>query len=201
MQSFEEFASGNYDAVAGVRAYITRTEEKFRPAYGRNEVVYQRRCVFVGTTNRTDYLRDETGNWRFWPIKIDSVGVEAIRKDRDQIWAAAKALYDSGEQWWLTDDEASLARTQQERRTVVDPLYEEVAQWLDDTNTEQACMRAIMDNVVSSDGEQSSAQITPQLQHRIRGALNAAGYESIGRKFTSGDYKGMTIFTRMSQPQ
>ena len=189
-----ELSSVSKAEVEQVKAYITRTEEKFRPAYGRNEVVYQRRCVFVGTTNRTDYLRDETGNRRFWPIKIDSVGVEAIRKDRDQIWAAAKALYESGEQWWLTDEEAGLAQDQQERRTVVDPLYEEVAQWLDDTNTDQTCMRAVMDNVVSSDGEQSTAQITPQLQHRIRGALNAAGYESIGRKFTSGDYKGMTIF-------
>ena len=196
-----ELSSVSKAEVEQVKAYITRTEEKFRPAYGRNELVYQRRCVFVGTTNRTDYLRDETGNRRFWPIKIDSVGVEAIRKDRDQIWAAAKALYDSGEQWWLTDDEASLARAQQARRTVVDPLYEEVAQWLDDTTTEQTCMRAILDNVISSDGEQSSAQITPQLQHRIRGALNAAGYESVGRKFSSGDYKGMTIFARMSRPQ
>ena len=189
-----ELSSVSKAEVEQVKAYITRTEEKFRPAYGRNEVIYQRRCVFVGTTNRTDYLRDETGNRRFWPIKIDSVDVEAILKERDQIWAAAKALYDSGEQWWLTDDEAGLAQAQQERRTIVDPLYEEVAQWLDDTKTEQTCMRAIMDNVVSSDGEQSTAQITPQLQHRIRGALNAAGYESIGRKFTSGDYKGMTIF-------
>ncbi len=56
------------------------------------------------------------------------------------------------------------------------------------------CKRLLKDNVVSSAGEQSKAQIAPQLQHRIRGALNAAGYESIGRKFTPGDYKGMTIF-------
>ena len=189
-----ELSSVSKAEVEHVKAFITRTEEKFRPAYGRNEVIYHRRCVFVGTTNRTDYLRDETGNRRFWPIKIDSVNVDAIREEREQIWAAAKALYDSGEQWWLTDDEAALAQAQQERRTVVDPLYEEVAQWLDDTNTDQTCMRAVMDNVVSSNEEQSTAQITPQLQHRIRGALNAAGYESIGRKFTSGDYKGMTIF-------
>jgi len=196
-----ELSSVSKAEVEQVKAYITRTEEKFRPAYGRNEVIYQRRCVFVGTTNRTDYLRDETGNRRFWPIKIDSVDVEAIRKDRDQIWAATKALYDAGVQWWLTDEEANLAHAQQVRRTVVDPLYEEVAQWLDDTDTEKTCMRAIMDNLVIPDGEQSTAMITPQLQHRIRGALNAAGYESVGRKFTSGDYKGMTIFARQTRSQ
>ena len=196
-----ELSSVSKAEVEHVKAFITRTEEKFRPAYGRNEVIYQRRCIFVGTTNRTDYLRDETGNRRFWPIKVDSVDVQAIRNERNQIWAAAKALYDSGEHWWLTDEEVGLAEAQQERRTIVDPLYEEVAQWLEDTGTSQTCMRAIMDNVVMSEGEQSAAQITPQLQHRIRGALNAAGYESIGRKFTFGDYKGMTIFARMARSQ
>ncbi len=84
--------------------------------------------MFIGTTNRTDYLRDETGNRRFWPIKLETVDIKAIERDRDKIWAAAKALYGAGEQWWLTDAEALLAEAQQERRTAVDPLYDEVAE-------------------------------------------------------------------------
>ena len=54
----------------------------FRPAYGRSETAYQRRCVFIGTTNRTDYLRDETGNRQFWPIKLETVDLDAIEKAR-----------------------------------------------------------------------------------------------------------------------
>ena len=89
-----ELSSVSKTEVEHVKAFITRTEEKFRPAYGRNEIAYQRRCVFIGTTNRTDYLRDETGNRRFWPIKLETVDIKAIERDRDKIWAAAKALYE-----------------------------------------------------------------------------------------------------------
>ena len=150
--------------------------------------------MFIGTTNRTDYLRDETGNRRFWPIKLEAVDVAAIQKDRDKIWAAAKALYDAGEQWWLTDAEAVLAEAQQERRTAVDPLYDEVAEWLSSTKKKETCMREIMQQVAFVDEATSAAAMTPLMQHRIRGALNAAGFESTGRKFSAGDYKGMTKF-------
>jgi len=189
-----ELSSVSKTEVEHVKAFITRTEEKFRPAYGRNEIAYQRRCVFIGTTNRTDYLRDETGNRRFWPIKLETVNLDAIEKDRDRIWAAAKALYDAGEQWWLTDAEAVLAEAQQERRTAVDPLYDEVAEWLSSTKKKETCMREIMQQVAFVDEATSAAAMTPLLQHRIRGALNAAGFESTGRKFSAGGYKGMTIF-------
>jgi predicted P-loop ATPase len=194
-----ELSSVSKTEIEHVKAYITRTEEKFRPAYGRNEVTYQRRCVFIGTTNRTDYLRDETGNRRFWPIKLDTVDLAAIERDRDQIWAAAKALYEAGEQWWLTDPEALLAQAQQERRTAVDPLYDEVAEWLSSKGKKQTCMREVMQQVAFVDEAISAAAMTPLLQHRIRGALNAAGFESLGRRFSAGDYKGMTIFALVEQ--
>ena len=189
-----ELSSVSKTEVEHVKAFITRTEEKFRPAYGRNEIAYQRRCVFIGTTNRTDYLRDETGNRRFWPIKLETVDIKAIERDRDKIWAAAKALYGAGEQWWLTDAEALLAEAQQERRTAVDPLYDEVAEWLSSTKKMETCMREIMQQVAFVDEATSAAAMTGYLQHRIRGALNAAGFESTGRKFSAGDYKGMTKF-------
>ena len=189
-----ELSSVSKTEVEHVKAFITRTEEKFRPAYGRNEISYQRRCVFIGTTNRTDYLRDETGNRRFWPIKLETVDIKAIERDRDKIWAAAKALYEAGEQWWLTDAEALLAEAQQERRTAVDPLYDEVAEWLSSTKKMETCMREIMQQVAFVDEATSAAAMTPLMQHRIRGALNAAGFESTGRKFSAGDYKGMTKF-------
>ena len=106
----------------------------------------------------------------------------------------AIALYNAGEQCWLTDAEALLAEAQQERRTAVDPLYDEVAEWLSLTKKMETCMREIMQQVAFVDEATSAAAMTPLMQHRIRGALNAAGFESTGRKFSAGDYKGMTIF-------
>jgi hypothetical protein len=90
--------------------------------------------------------------------------------------------------------EALLAQAQQERRTAVDPLYDEVAEWLSSTKKMETCMREIMQQVAFVDEATSAAAMTGYLQHRIRGALNAAGFESTGRKFSAGDYKGMTKF-------
>ncbi|QPI84744.1 hypothetical protein I3V23_09115 [Rhodobacterales bacterium HKCCA1288] len=195
-----ELSSVSKAEVEHVKAYITRTEEKFRPAYGRAEVGYPRRCVFVGTTNRTDYLRDETGNRRFWPVRVDNIDHDLIRHDRDRIWAAALSLYRDGEAWWLTPDEAALAGAEQAKRTTVDPLYEEVAQWLAETGKSETCMKQIAQRFIHTESDVTTAALSPQLQHRIRGALNAAGYESQGRQFKSGDFKGMTVFAKIGKP-
>ena len=94
----------------------------------------------------------------------------------------------------LLNAEALLAEAQQERRTAVDPLYDEVAEWLRSTKKMETCMREIMQQVAFVDEATSAAAMTGYLQHRIRGALNAAGFESTGRKFSAGNYKGMTKF-------
>ena len=61
------------------KAFISKQEEKYRPAYGRNEIVYPRRCVFAATTNRDDWAVDETGNRRFLPVKTIKVDVAGLK--------------------------------------------------------------------------------------------------------------------------
>jgi hypothetical protein len=111
---FAELAAMTRGEVEDTKAFISRQVEHFRPAYARTEVTYARRCVFFGSTNTDDFLKDTTGNRRFWPVNIErDINIAKIRADRDQFWAEAVARFDAGEQWHLTNEEAGLAEMKQ----------------------------------------------------------------------------------------
>lgn len=88
-----------------VKSFLTSTADTYRPSYGRNAVTVPRSGIIVGTTNETEFLADETGARRFWPIAVTHVDVPAIRAQRDQIWAEARAAYLAGEKWWIDAEE------------------------------------------------------------------------------------------------
>lgn len=107
--------------VERVKAFLTRTSDRFRPPFGSRVIESPRQNVFAGTTNGSTYLRDETGGRRFWPIRCGKIRLYALRGDRDQLWAEARALYDAGESWWPDAHTAQLAATEQAARLVDDP--------------------------------------------------------------------------------
>ncbi len=87
-----------------LKAFISQQTDRMRPPYGRRMVDFPRQSVFIGTTNDEHYLKDPTGNTRFWPVKVGDVidfkGCEAVR---DQLFAEAYQLYLKGEPIYLTD--------------------------------------------------------------------------------------------------
>jgi predicted P-loop ATPase len=107
--------------VEKVKAFASRQEDKARPAYARRVSIRKRTCVFLGTTNDDEYLQDQTGNRRFWPVPIIKVDIEAVRRDRDQLWAEAVVAEATGEALYLPEELWPDAEKRQESRLIPDP--------------------------------------------------------------------------------
>ena len=118
------------------KSFITRRRERFRPPYGKHLADYPRRCVFAGSINPVGgYLTDPTGARRFWPIRCGVIDLEALRRDRDQLWAEALVRYRAGAPWWLeTAELEALATAEQKLRFEVDAWSEKVNEWLVERN-------------------------------------------------------------------
>jgi putative DNA primase/helicase len=86
-----ELAGLRKTEVEKVKMFASKTCDSARPAYARSRVDRPRRCILVGTTNDAEYLQDATGNRRFWPVPTGTIDLDALRRDRDQLWAEAAA--------------------------------------------------------------------------------------------------------------
>ena len=107
--------------IEKVNAFASRRVDRYRPSYGRSVIKAPRQCIVVGTTNSDQYLKDETGARRFWPIRCGRISLDAAARDRDQLWAEAVALYREGVPWWLTDAaEIAAAKAEQDTRYAED---------------------------------------------------------------------------------
>lgn len=104
--------------VETVKSFASRIDDKYRPSYGRVVESHPRQCVIIGTTNNDGgFLRDVTGNRRFWPIRATSEGAKRPWDLGDaevaQIWAEAIAYFDAGEELYLKGDVAAFAADEQ----------------------------------------------------------------------------------------
>lgn len=81
--------------VARLKQFLSCSQDQGRLAYERKSKEYPRRCIFVGTTNEQNYLKDKTGGRRFWPCTalVDRIDIQKLIAERDQIWAEALVMY------------------------------------------------------------------------------------------------------------
>jgi len=111
-----------------LKAFISQTHDRIRAPYGKRVEEFPRQSVFLGTTNSDEYLRDLTGNRRFWPVKVTAPDWDRLRIDRDQLFAEAVLFYKMDETIYLDDIElTSQAKEEQAKREAGDEWVSLVA--------------------------------------------------------------------------
>jgi hypothetical protein len=139
--------------VTKVKLFASKTVDMARPAYGRSRIDRPRRCIFVATTNDDTYLRDTTGNRRFWPVKIPKgrmIDLAEVTRDRDQLWAEAVAIEATRESLVIPEALWPDATAAQQARMELDPWEDALAPRLASLETKS---KASMDGcfVVAAD--------------------------------------------------
>lgn len=127
---FDELDSIRGSDITKTKSFLTSRSDNFRPPWGRRNRDYLRQVIFAYTTNEEGYLRDRTGNRRWWPFFCTFVDAEAIARDRDQLWAEARARYERGDRWWPDSELTALCRDEQEERTLDDTWTQLVDEWI-----------------------------------------------------------------------
>lgn len=130
-----ELAPSRKSESEDLKAFLSGAVDRVRLPYAKFDEAFPRQCVFVGTTNEDQFLKDATGGRRFWPVTVTRViDVEALTAERDQLFAEAVAAFKAGEPWWLDRDfEAEHAAPVQAAAYVSDSWAEDVSRWLDET--------------------------------------------------------------------
>ena len=131
---FAELDKFSKAEVSTVKRFLSILVDRYRPSYGRRTIEVPRQVIFIGTVNPDHdgaYLRDTTGNRRYLPVMTHKLDLEAIERDRDQLWAEACVLFASGAKWWpATDAEVALCQDVQGNRLTRDVWTDLVLQFV-----------------------------------------------------------------------
>jgi predicted P-loop ATPase len=168
--------------AAQLKSFISRTHERYRPSYGRLEVVEPRQCVFIATTNADAYLRDPTGGRRYWPATATEILIEALEKDRDMLLAEAVVEYRKGTHWWPDREfEIKYAMPEQAQRYESDEWQEPIERFLQGKNhtTVLQVARGCLDI-------ERIEQLGTGLQNRIRSVLTLLNWTRGKREAGTG---------------
>ena len=179
-----ELAPSRKSETEDLKAFLSGAVDRVRLPYARFDESFPRQCVFIGTTNEDQFLRDATGGRRFWPVTVGKViDIEALTSERDQLFAEAFASYKAGEPWWLDRDfEVEHARPVQEAARESDSWADDVAAWLDKPADEFDDAGSVKTHVTVSDVLSgalgiTSGQHTMALQKRAANVLRGMGWK------------------------
>jgi predicted P-loop ATPase len=153
-----------------MKAVLSRSVERFRSPYERGMLQHPRQCIFIGTTNATDYLRDATGNRRIWPIACQHADEDWVAENREQLWAEAAMREASREIVWLEEDALEGAMAQQSDRMVEDPWHRRIAAYV------ETLSRIRSPELLAAPLDIPAGQMTRGLEMRVSNILKQLGW-------------------------
>jgi hypothetical protein len=146
--------------IAALKAFITSDRDVMRLSYGREERTFARRTVFFGSVNDDQFLKDKTGNRRFWTINCKAIDCDH-KIDMQQLWAEVyESMYLKGMSWFLSNDEVTALNEHNDNHTEIDPIDERLSfrlEWKTDESNwrwvtaTQMLMECGIDRPTSSD--------------------------------------------------
>jgi putative DNA primase/helicase len=162
--------------VSRIKRFLSQRKDRFRAPYARTVGEHPRGCVFAGTTNEAEYLRDATGGRRFWTHLSHMLRLEELKRDRVHLWGEAVTRYEAGEPHWLheadlIDDAAWEAR----ERTVADPWLDKIGgqlEWLEQVTLDQVW--GMIPIAIEADRD-------PVKLKRLIGVLHRLGWHQVGQ--------------------
>lgn len=174
-----ELDSFNRAESTKAKHFFAASVDTYREPYGRRTFDVPRQCVFAGTTNTDEYLKDDSGNRRYWPVKTGNINRERLTQDRDMLLAEAVARFRNGDKWWI---EGSLddVLDQQEERYQVDSWEERVIEFVAEKKTTQPPKKGFsltVGDVLSDCLEIPVGKWTRLDQMRVSSILKRIGFE------------------------
>ncbi|MDH5612196.1 MAG: virulence-associated E family protein [Gammaproteobacteria bacterium] len=174
--------------VTALKQFLSQQIDRFRPAYGRSALDFPRQTQFWGSTNQDTYLRDYTGNRRFWPVFCATVNKEWVREHRDQLWAEALQLYENKFQWWVSREtpereaEWLLVTDVQDSRMQADPWEGLLIKFFAKSVNEYFHAHEILEGIGVDGGHQTQAHV-----NRIAPILRSLGWKNTRKRIPDGN--------------
>lgn len=172
------------------KSFLSRQVDEFRPVYGRRHIRCPRQCVFIGTTNEDEYIKEGQGARRFWPVAVPGeIDIDGLRANLEQLLAEAVHRYDAGERCYPTPDEQrELFSPEQRKRVVQESLIDALHDWVLHPLADEYARRLNNGGAFSlADAAYYAlkityAQLTRDLQTRVGKALTALGCTKVEKR-------------------
>lgn len=165
-----------------IKAWISRRHEEIRALYAEFHTKYPRRLVLIGTGNNPEFLSDDTGERRWLPLRVGATDLDALRRDRDQLWAEGIAMWRAGGVQWR--EAQALAVEHHAAFKVSDPWAEAIAHWLaeeDLAGVANGATRFSARAVLVSALRFADSSIKKSDEMRVAKVLRSLGFEKVER--------------------